>query len=98
VLNFEYAEEIARGWNTMASPFAGFVTEFEIDDEYAGSFETHTVGARRHQELWVPAENLDEFNTHIVGSIRVAAAYYGEEFEGEVDPVTNLPAHLADSK
>jgi hypothetical protein len=42
------------------------VTRFEIDDEYATKFEVQTVGTRgRHDELWVPAEDLAEFNRHI---------------------------------
>lgn len=86
VLNFDYAAQIARDWNTRdpVSGFAGFVTRFEIDDEYAARFPVQTVGRRgRHDELWVLAEELGEFNTHIVGEIEVVAAFYGEKFEGE---------------
>ena len=35
----------------------------------------HTVGASVHAELWVPAEDLEEFNRHIVGAIEVIAEY-----------------------
>ena len=86
VLNFEYAAQIARDWNTKdpVSGFAGFVTRFEIDDEYAACFPVQTVGTRgRHDELWVLAEELAEFNTHIVGQIEVVAKFYGDNFEGE---------------
>lgn len=95
VLNFEYAEQIARDWNTKSNSFAGFVTRFEIEPAYAARFEIHTVGNRAHQELWVPAEDLAEFNRHILGQIEVVAAYYGEKFVGEIDPSTNLPAFAA---
>lgn len=44
-----------------------------------------------HEELWIPAERLDECNTHIVGLITIEAAYYGDNFQGEIDPQTNLP-------
>src|SRR5258708_23927702 len=94
VLNFEYAEQIARDWNTKGGTFAGFVTRFEVKRAYAEKFEIHTVGARIHQELWVPAEDLAEFNSHIVGQIEVMAAYYGEQFHGETDPATNLPSYI----
>ncbi len=40
------------------------------------------VGGREHEELWVPAEELDEFNRHIVGLIEVDAAYFGSQFRG----------------
>ena len=91
VLNSEYATQIARDWNSMGSQGAGFVTRFEVEQSYAGQFEVHTVGSRVHQELWIPAEELAEFNRHIAGLIAVEAAFYGEKFSGEVDPATNLP-------
>lgn len=83
VLNFEYAEQIARDWNTKTSRYAGFVTRFEIDQVYGETFEIHKVGGQTHLELWVPAEELPEFNQHIQGRIKVIAAYYGEKFIGD---------------
>jgi len=86
VLNFDYAAQIARDWNTKGpvSGFAGFVTRFEVDDDYATRFSVRTVGTRgRHDELWVAAEDLAEFNTHIVSPIEVVAAFYGEKFDGQ---------------
>lgn len=94
VLNFEYAQQIAQDWNTKRPSFAGFVTQFEVERAYAEKFDVHTVGAKIHQELWVPAEELDEFNRHIMGKIEVAAAYYGSQFTGETDPETNMPKTL----
>ena len=83
VLNFEYAEQIARDWNATTPPYAGFVTRFEVEQAYADTFETHTVGGKIHQELWVPADELAEFNRHITGKIEVVAAFYGEKFSGD---------------
>jgi hypothetical protein len=94
VLNFEYAEKIARDWNTKSNSFAGFVTRFEVEDDYVQQFEIQTVGSRIHQELWVPAEQLEEFNRHIMGRITIEAAYYGEQFKEKINPETNLPARL----
>ncbi|MFB2918324.1 hypothetical protein [Aerosakkonema funiforme] len=94
VLNFEYAEQIARDWNTKSNSFAGFVTKFEVEDDYAKKFDVRVVGSRIHQELWVPAEQLTEFNCHIVGKITVEAAYYGENFVGEINSETNLPKSI----
>ncbi len=81
VLNFEYAEQIARDWNAAAPPYAGFVTRFEVDQVYVETFEVHTVGGKIHQELWVPAEELEEFNRHILGKIEVVAPYYDEKYK-----------------
>jgi len=94
VLNFEYAEQIARNWNTKSNSFAGFVTKFAVESDYANKFEVQTVGSIIHQELWIPAEQLAEFNRHIIGRITVEAAYYGENFQGEIDPETNLPTTI----
>jgi hypothetical protein len=98
VLNFEYAEQIARDWNTKSNSFAGFVTKFEVEDDYGHNFDVHVVGSRIHQELWVPAEELAEFNRHILGKITVVAAYYGENFKGDIDPKNNLPKAIETAK
>lgn len=52
VLNFAYAEQIARDWNTKdaASGFAGLVTQFEVDDAYVQQFQVEVVGNKTHQE------------------------------------------------
>jgi len=84
VLNFTYAAQIARAWNTKSHTFAGYVTEFVVDDQYAAQFERRVVGGRLHEELWVPAEQLAEFNQHIVGQITVSVAYFGPQFRGSV--------------
>lgn len=89
VLNFEYAEQIAKDWNATTPPFAGFVTRFEVEDAYAQAFEIHTVGGKIHQELWVPAEELEEFNQHIIKKITEIAAYYGDQFTGERKVITS---------
>ncbi|MBO0725121.1 MAG: hypothetical protein J2P52_05950 [Blastocatellia bacterium] len=36
-----------------------------------------TVGSSIHQEYWIPAEDLQEFNRNIVGLIEVIAEYQG---------------------
>lgn len=73
VLNERYAAEIALRWNTKdpQSGYQGFVTKFEVEDGFLDRYEVHTVGRSYHQEYWVPAEELEEFNRHIVGRIEV---------------------------
>jgi hypothetical protein len=77
VLNQAYAEQIAREWNTKdaASGYVGYVTRFQVDRPFADKYEVQTVGASMHQELWVPAEELPEFNDNIVGKIEVIAKF-----------------------
>ena len=76
VLNEKYATELASGWNVKYNDdHRGYVTKFEIDDTYSQQFDIHTVGAGYHQELWVPAEELETFNQHIIGQIQVISEY-----------------------
>lgn len=74
VLNEDYAVQIARDWNVPASG-SGFVTKFEIDKMYFLNFEVQNVGGSIHNELWIPSEEIDEFNKHIVGKIQVIAEF-----------------------
>ncbi len=76
VLNEKYAAEIASRWNVKYNEdHKGYVTKFEIDDAYAVQFEVHVVGDSYHQELWVPAEELEIFNRHIIGEIQVICEF-----------------------
>lgn len=76
VLNEKYAREIAERWNVKdTTDHKGYVTEFEVDDEYCSNFEVQTVGRSYHQELWIPAEELDNFNQHIMGTLKVISEF-----------------------
>ena len=76
-MNEEYAMQIARDWNVAASG-SGFVTKFEVDTAYLSQFIIQNVGGLIHNELWVPAEVLEEFNHHIIGLIEVTKSFYSE--------------------
>ncbi len=97
VLEREYAEQIAERWNAPAadSGHAGFVTECKLDAKYAAQFNVHLVGSALHRELWVPAEQLEEFNHHIVGPIAVVGAYYGDGYVGPTPRPTGLKGRAA---
>ena len=76
VLNEKYASEIASQWNVKYNDdHRGYVTKFEIDDGYVKQFEIHMVGDSYHQELWIPAEELEIFNRHIIGKIQIIKEY-----------------------
>jgi hypothetical protein len=75
VLNEEYATQIARDWNARGTSI-GFVTRFRVRAAYLRRYEVQTVGGRVHQEYWIPAEDLDEFNSNIVGLIEVIAEFH----------------------
>ncbi len=82
VLNEEYARQIARDWNMPASG-AGYVTRFSVPKDYAARYPVRTVGGSVHQELWVPAEELSEFNRNMVGLIEVIAEFKAEPQESK---------------
>jgi len=74
VLNKEYAIQIARDWNTRDGGI-GYVLCFDVEAEYLKQFPIQTAGSRTHQEYWIPADQLDDFNEHIVGLIEVVGEY-----------------------
>jgi len=77
VLNESYAIQIAQKWNTKdaASDYTGYVTRFQVRADYLGQYKIQIVGNDTHQEYWIPAENLTEFNKNIVGLIEVTAEF-----------------------
>jgi hypothetical protein len=74
-MNEAYAIQIARDWNVPASG-SGFVTRFNVKSDYIKKYKIQNVGGEIHNELWVPAEELEEFNQNIVGKIEVIRKYY----------------------
>jgi hypothetical protein len=75
VLNEAYAIRIARDWNVPASG-AGFVTRFEVEAGFARRYPVRRAGGRTIEELWVPAEELQEFNAHLAGPIEVVRQFH----------------------
>ena len=79
VLNEEYAIQIARDWNAKHNPDKiGYVTCFHVRAAYLKRYEIRTVSSSIHQEYWIPAEDLVEFNRNIVGKIEIVAEFRGE--------------------
>jgi hypothetical protein len=74
VLNEDYARQIAREWNARDSG-VGYVTRFVLRKAFADKYAVQTVGAAVHQELWIPAEDVNEMNRNILGLIEVIAEY-----------------------
>ncbi|MFK3735525.1 hypothetical protein ACI2LJ_35265 [Streptomyces sp. NPDC088090] len=75
VLDEDYAIRIARDWNVKHSG-SGYVTRFEVDSAFLARYPVRQAGGRTILELWVPAEELDEFNAHIVGPITVTHEFH----------------------
>jgi hypothetical protein len=77
VLDEAYAVQIARDWNTKdaASGYIGYVTRFRVERPWVDRYAVQVVGHSGHRELWVPAEELADFNAHLIGPIEVVAEF-----------------------
>lgn len=91
VLNQTYADQIALEWNTKDkfSGNVGFVTEFIVASPFIDRFEEQIVGSRNHNELWIPAEDIDELNHNIEGQIKLVNVFYGYDYKG-LTPVLTI--------
>ena len=74
VMNQAYAEQIATEWNIRDSG-SGYVTRFEVDRNFLKPYPRKIVGGKQHEELWIPAEDLDQLNKHIAGKIDVIKCF-----------------------
>lgn len=81
VLNETYASQIAGDWNTRDGG-TGYVLRFQIDGEFLSRYAIQTVGANVHQEYWIPADQLAEFNSHLIGQIEIVSSF-GPRPEGK---------------
>lgn len=82
VLHQTYAEQIAEQWNVpdSFSGYCGLVTSFDVNKEMIKQYDVKNVGGALHEELWIPAEELEQFNYHINGTIEIVSAYLGKEY------------------
>jgi hypothetical protein len=80
VLNEAYAMQIARDWNAKHNdPPVGYVMRFAVRKSFLARYELQVVGGSEHEELWVPAEELDEFNRNIIEHIEVISEFHGRQ-------------------
>lgn len=66
----DYAIKIACDRNVKASG-SGYVTRFEVRNDYLEAYDVQIAGGREHVEYWIPAEDLPNFNAAIDGQILV---------------------------
>ena len=59
----------------MRASGVGYVTRFEVDKSYLDGYDVHQAGGQTILEYWIPAEDLEDFNRHIVGTIEVVAEF-----------------------
>jgi putative ribosome biogenesis GTPase RsgA len=68
----------SRDWNVKASG-AGYVTRFAVKRSFLERYPVRDAGGSQHQEYWIPAADLAEFNANIVDRIEIIAEYRAEE-------------------
>lgn len=69
----QYAIDLTQ-WN-ISDFGAGYVTKFEVKKSFMDNYPIKCVGASSHTEWWIPADDLEELNNNIVGSIKVIGEY-----------------------
>ncbi|WP_329107085.1 hypothetical protein OG792_02870 [Micromonospora sp. NBC_01699] len=63
---------ISRNWRyDRPDQGVSYVTRFQVEQAFLSHYSTRTFGGSTTPMLWVPSEDLDEFNSHIVGPIEV---------------------------
>ncbi len=78
VTNEAYAIQIARDWNVKASGI-GYVTRFRVNRSLMDPYSVQQVGGAEHTEWWIPAEELAELNSHIIGLIEVTHTFVSQD-------------------
>jgi hypothetical protein len=78
VTNQQYADQIAFEWNTVDefSGFIGIVTAFDVNSSFLEKYEVQNVGDKNHNELWIPSEELIDFNANIVNGIEIVNVHF----------------------
>lgn len=71
VTNEAYAHEVNE-WNVKQFG-VGYVTRFEVKSSFVEQYKTEVVGGSNHTEWWIPAADLEQLNSNIIGKIEVIA-------------------------
>ena len=61
-----------------------YVVKFLVEDAYIRQFPVQHVQERNRRALWIPADEIDILNQHLIGDIRVLASYEIDRADGEV--------------
>lgn len=60
-----------------------YVVSFLVDDAYIRQFPVQHTEERDRRALWIPAEEIDILNQHLIGEIRVLASYEVNRSDGD---------------
>ena len=65
----QYAHEV-NAWNFKQFG-DGYVTRFEVKEEFVKNYKIQAVGGLTRTEWWIPASDLETLNENIIGLIEV---------------------------
>lgn len=71
------ARNIARQWNLQRSG-AGFVVEFSVNSRFLKTYPKDELAGGEGYEYLIPAHDMDELNTQLIGPIHVVDAFFQE--------------------
>ncbi|HAM69380.1 MAG TPA: hypothetical protein DCP68_07185 [Ruminococcus sp.] len=85
LLSEEGATQIARHMRiAKTAENLIYVVSFLVDDAYIRQFPVQHVNERNRRALWIPADEVDILNQHLIGKIRLIASYQIDRSDGEV--------------
>lgn len=79
VLTLAYATKIAQ-WNATEGG-VGYVLQFKVRNKFLNNYRMQLAGGEEHQEYWIPADKLPEFNDAIVGKIKLIKTVHNTKKE-----------------
>ncbi len=84
LLSQEGASQIARRMRVakQTDPTV-YVVSFLVDDAYIRQFPVQHNEDRERRALWIPADEIDILNQHLIGGIRVLASYEVDRSDGD---------------
>lgn len=77
MLHESFAHKIASQWNVQQSG-VGYVLKFKVRKQYLDKLPIYIVGGPEHKEYRIAAQDIEELNDNIVGTIEVLATYHSE--------------------
>ena len=85
LLSEEGATQIARHMRiSKTAENLIYVVSFLVDDAYIRQFPVQHANERNRRALWIPADEVDILNQHLIGKIRLIASYQIDRSDGEV--------------
>ena len=85
LLSEEGATQIARHMRiAKTAENLIYVVSFLVDDAYIRQFPVQHANEWNRRALWIPADEVDILNQHLIGKIRLIASYQIDRSDGEV--------------